>query len=68
MSTPSKLNDISVKVLNFLKFVDRLPIRDKYVDEIRTLITELKYIEKEKVKYMTYQIKIAEEREYAKPE
>ena len=68
LSTKGRINDISVKVMNFLKFVDGLPVKDKWVDELQDFIAELKNSEKEKVNYMTYQMKIAEERNEAKAE
>lgn len=40
----------------------------KEVDELQDFMTELKNNEKEKVNYMTYQMKIAEERSEAKAE
>ena len=49
-------------------FVDGLPIQDAFVDEIRNLITELKHTEKEKVNYMTFQMRIDEERDEAREE
>ena len=68
LSTKGTLDDVSPEVKNFLKFVDGLPVKDKWVDEIQSLIDKLKRTEKEKVDYMTYQMKIAEEREEAKAE
>lgn len=56
------------EVKNFLDFVDGLPVQDRWVDEIRDLITKLKSTEKEKVNYMTYQMKIEEERADARAE
>ena len=68
LSTKGTLKDVSKEVKNFLDFVEGLPVKDKWVDEIQTLIMELKNTEKEKVDYMTYEMKIAEEREEAKYE
>ena len=51
-----------------LRFVDSLPMNDKWVDEFQGLISELKTDEIEKANYMTYQMKIAEERSEAKAE
>ena len=48
--------------------MEGLPVKDKWVDEIQTLIMELKNTEKEKVDYMTYEMKIAEEVEIARDE
>ncbi len=60
LSTKGNLRDVNAKVLNFLKFVDGLPVKDKWVDELQELITELKTNEREKANYMTYQMKLAE--------
>ena len=68
LSTKGTLKDVSKEVKNFLDFVDGLPVKDKWVDEIQTLILELKNTEKEKVDYMTYEMKIAEEVEIARDE
>ena len=68
LSTKGTLDDVSPEVKNFLKFVDGFSVKDKWVDEIQSLIDKLKRTEKEKVDYMTYQMKIAEEREEAKAE
>ena len=68
LSTKGKLKDVNAKVLNFLKFVDGLPVKDKWVDELQEFITKLKTNEREKANYMTYQMKIAEERSEAKAE
>lgn len=46
----------------FLKYVDGLPAKDKFVNELQYFITKLKNSEKEKVNYVTYQMKIADER------
>ncbi|MBR4695068.1 MAG: hypothetical protein IKO94_03210 [Selenomonadaceae bacterium] len=62
LSTKGTLNDVTPEVKNFLDFVDGLPVKDPWIDEVQNLIAELKHMEKEKVDYMTYQIKIAEER------
>ena len=68
LSTKGTLDDVTPEVKNFLAFVDGLPVQDAWVDEIRDLMTKLKATEKEKVNYMTYQMKIAEEREEARAE
>ena len=68
LSTKGTLNDISHDVKNFLDFVDGIPVKDTWIDEVQDLITELKHTEKEKVNYMTYQMKIAEERAEAMAE
>lgn len=68
LSTKGTRKDVSKDVMNFLAFVDGLPVKDKWVNEIQELITELKNTEKEKVDYMTYEMKIAEEVEIARDE
>ena len=68
LSTKGTLDDVAMEIRNFLGFVDGLPVQDAFVDEIRDLIDELKHTEKERVNYMTLQMKIDEEREEAKAE
>ena len=68
LSTKGNLRDVNANVLNFLKFIDGLPVKDKWVDELQDLITALKTNEREKANYMTYQMKIAEERDEARAE
>ena len=65
LSTKGTLNDVDPQIRNFLAFVDGLPVQDAFVNEIRDLITQLKHTEKEKVNYMTFQMRIDEEREDA---
>lgn len=48
--------------------MDGLPVKDTWIDDVQNLITELKHTEKEKVNYMTYQMKIAEVRAEAMAE
>lgn len=62
LSTKGTMKDVPSKVKNFLNFVDGLPVKDKWVDEVRELISRIKKIEEEKVNYMNFQMKIAEER------
>ena len=68
LSTKGTLNDVDQKVKNFLDFVDGLPVNDKWVDKIRELIAKLKQDEREKANYMTYQMKLNEEREEGRRE
>ena len=65
LSTKGTLDDIALEVKHFLDFVDGLPVKDDWVDKLKDLIARLKQDEREKVKYMTYQMKIDEEREEA---
>lgn len=68
LSTKGTLGDVRPEVKSFLNFVDGLPVQDAFVDEIKDLITELKHTEKEKVNYMTFQMRIDEERDEAREE
>ena len=45
-----------------LDFMKGLPVNDNFVDEIRNLITDIKHQEKERVSYMTYEMKMQEAR------
>lgn len=66
LSTKGTLDDVDQKVRNFLDFVDGLPVNDTWIDKIRDLIDKLKQDERERANYMTYQMKIDEEREEAR--
>lgn len=68
LCTKGTLDDIPPGIKNFLDFVDGLPVQDDFVDEIRNLISKLKHTEKEKVDYMTFQMRIDEERDEAREE
>ena len=68
LTTKGTLNDVNQKVRNFLDFVDGLPVKDTWVDKIRDLITKLKQDEREKANYMTFQMKLNEEREEGRKE
>ena len=65
LCTKGTLDDVSPKVKNFLAFVDGLPVKDDWVDKIKDLIDKLKQDERKKADYMTYQMKIEEERDAA---
>lgn len=68
LSTKGTLDDVAPEIRNFLDFVDGLPVQDSFVNEIRDLIDKLKRTEREKVNYMTFQMRIDEEREEARAE
>ena len=68
LTTKGTLNDVNQNVRNFLDFVDGLPVKDTWVDKIRDLITKLKQDEREKANYMTFQMKLNEEREEGRKE
>ena len=61
-------DDITPEVKSFLDFVDGLPVQDAFVNEVRELIRNMKTIEREKANYMTFQMKINEERAEARNE
>ena len=65
LSTEGKMNDIDPEVKAFLDYVKSKLNNDEFVQEIDNEIHEIKKIEEEKVKYMTYEMKIQEERKYA---
>lgn len=65
LCTKGTLDDVSLEVKNFLDFVDGLPVKDGWVDKIKNLIDKLKQDERKKADYMTYQMKIEEERDAA---
>ncbi|MBP3723359.1 MAG: Rpn family recombination-promoting nuclease/putative transposase [Selenomonadaceae bacterium] len=68
LSTKGKIDDVSPQIKHFLDFVDGLSVQDEFVDEIKELMNKLKITEREKANYMTFQMKIDEEREEAKNE
>ena len=56
------LDDVSPDIKAFLDFMKGLPVTNNFVDEIRNLINDLKHQEKEKVSYMTFEMKMQEAR------
>ena len=68
LSTKGTMDDVTPEVKNFLDYVDGLPVQDGFVDELRDLIGKLKTDEREKGNYMTFQMKIDEERAEARAE
>jgi len=68
LSSDGTLDDISPDVKAFLDFMKGLPVNDNFVDEIRNLITDIKHQEKERVSYMTYEMKMQEARNDGKEE
>ncbi len=62
------MDDVSPDVKAFLDFMKGLPVNDNFVDEIRNLITDIKHQEKERVSYMTYEMKMQEARNDGKEE
>ena len=68
LCTQGTLDDVSPEVKNFLAFVEGLPVKDAWVDKVKDLIDKLKQDERKKADYMTYQMKIEEEREAVREE
>ncbi|SEH26192.1 Rpn family recombination-promoting nuclease/putative transposase [Selenomonas sp. KH1T6] len=68
LCTQGTLDDVSPEVKNFLAFVEGLPVKDVWVDKVKDLIDKLKQDERKKADYMTYQMKIEEEREAVREE
>lgn len=61
-------NDVTPDVKAFLDYVNGVINDDAFVREIDDEILRVKAIEEERVKYMTYEMKIEEERELAREE
>lgn len=68
LSTKGMLDDITPDMKAFLDYVDGIRGNDEFVQEIEREIEELKKQESERVAYMTYAMKIQEERDEAKKE
>ena len=65
LSTEGEIDDVEQEVKAFLDYVKGKLTGDAYVQELDNEIHKIKKIEGEKVKYMTYELKIKEERKYA---
>ncbi len=65
LSTEGEIDDIDPKIKAFLNYVKGKISNDTFVQEIDDEIHKIKKIEGERVKYMTYELKIKEERKYA---
>lgn len=68
LSTKGTMDDVSTDMKAFLDYVDGILGEDDFVQEIDREIRDLKSQEKERVAYMTYAMKIQEEREEAQKE
>ena len=60
-----KMDDVPAEVKAFLDYVDGNASEDSFVQEIEEEIRRVKQLEEERVGYMTYAMKIEEERELA---
>ena len=65
LSTEGEIDDIDPKIKAFLNYVKGKMSNDAFVQEIDQEIHKIKQITRERVKYMTYELKIQEERKYA---
>lgn len=68
LSTKGTLDDVTPDMKAFLEYVDGRTVNDDFVQEIDREIEELKKQESERVAYMTYAMKIQEERDEARAE
>ena len=68
MNSTGTANDVTPDVKAFLDYVNGVINDDAFVREIDDEILRVKAIEEERVKYMTYEMKIEEERELAREE
>ena len=68
LSTKGTLNDVTPDMKAFLEYVDGKTVNDDFVQEIDREIKNIKGQESERVSYMTYAMKIQEERDEAKAE
>lgn len=68
LSTKGTINDVTADVKAFLDYVDGIISNDDFVQEIDQEIREVKTIEKERRSYMTYEMKMREERKIGREE
>ncbi len=68
LSTKGKMDDITPEMKAFLDYVDGKNVEDDFVQEIDNEINNIKGQEAERVSYMTYAMKIQEERDEARAE
>ena len=68
ISTKGMMNDVTPDVKAFLNYIDGIVSDDDFVSEVDKTVKEIKERESERKSYMTYEMKILEEREYARRE
>ena len=68
LSTKGTLDDVTPDMKAFLEYVDGKLTEDEFVHEIEQEIKSIKAQEQERVSYMTYAMKIQEERDEARAE
>jgi predicted transposase/invertase (TIGR01784 family) len=62
------MDDVPLDVANFLSYMNGTPSNDEFVQEIATTIQQLKMNEEERMNYMTFEMKLNEEREEGREE
>ena len=68
LSSKGKMDDVTPDMRAFLEYVDGKMVEDDFVQEIDQEIKSIKAQEQERVSYMTYAMKIQEERDEARAE
>lgn len=68
LSTKGTMDDVTPDMKAFLEYIDGKTVNDDFVQEIDREIKNIKGQESERVSYMTYAMKIQEERDEAKAE
>ena len=68
LSTKGTLDDVTSDMKAFLEYIDGKTVNDDFVQEIDREIKNIKGQESERVSYMTYAMKIQEERDEARAE
>lgn len=68
LSTKGTMDDVASDMKAFLEYVDGKMVEDDFVQEIDRKIKNIKEQEAERVNYMTYAMKIQEERDEARAE
>ena len=68
LSSKGTMDDVAPDMKAFLEYVDGKMVEDAFVQEIDQEIRSIKAQEQERVSYMTYAMKIQEERDEARAE
>ena len=68
LSSKGQMDDVTPDMKAFLEYVDGKMTEDEFVHEIEQKIKSIKEQEAERVSYMTYAMKIQEERDEARAE
>ncbi len=68
ISTKGNIDDVSPDVKAFLNYIDGISSKDEFVSEIDSAVKYLKSKESERLSYMTYEMKMMEEREEGRKE